>query len=202
LLRQPEGRQVDLKAIPTNVLLLDIVMYVCLPLWLIMGFIDWYCHRKSKIEETTGWRESILHAIMGLQVGIPIVLGLYFEINVLQFMIMFAVLVFHEVVAHMDVKYALNTRKISILETHVHSFMEVLPFVVVALIIIMKWPAFVDLITFNWEGNMGLAWKRVPLHHSYMTAYFCTLIIIDIVPYMEELWRCYRYRQLKAGKAT
>lgn len=178
-------------------LLFNFVMFVCLPLWLIMGFIDWYCHKKSKIEETSGWQESVYHAIMGVQVGIPIFLGLYFEINVLQFIIMFMVLIFHEVVAHMDVHYALHKREISILETHVHSFLECLPFVIVALIVFINWSAFVDFISFNWAGNMSLIFKKRPLDSGYITGYFFTLIILDVIPFIEEFIRCYRFQKSK-----
>lgn len=164
-----------------------------------MGFLDWYCHKKSRIEETTGAKESVYHAIMGVQVGIPVFLGLYFEINVLQFLIMFAILFLHELVAHMDVKYAIDKRKISILETHVHSFLECLPFVIVALIICINWPAFVDFITFNWAGNMSLTLKKNPLNTGYIATYFFTLIVLDVIPYIEEFIRCYRYRKANPG---
>src|SRR5262249_14427961 len=189
------NNKVDLKNIPADVLLFDLILYGCLPLWLIMGFADWYCHRKSRIEETTGMRESILHAIMGIQIGLPVLLGLYCEINVLQLLIMFTILVFHEIVAHMDVKFALHNREISILETHVHSFLEVLPFVIVALIVCINWPAFVDLVTFNWTGNMSLEWKRQPIASNYITGYFFTLLVIDVLPYIEEFIRCWRYQK-------
>jgi hypothetical protein len=189
----------DLKSIPPDVLLFNLVMFGCLPLWLVMGFLDWYCHKQSQIERTTGAKESVFHAIMGIQVGLPVLLGLYFEINALQFIIMFAILIFHELVAHMDVKYALHKRKISILETHVHSFLECLPFVIVALIICINWPAFVDFITFNWQGNLGLAWKKNPLNTEYITYYFFTLIVLDVIPYIEEFIRCYRYKESESS---
>lgn len=184
---------VPLRELTADILVFNFILYGCLPLWLIMGFADWYCHKKSEIEKTTGVRESLLHSIMGVQVGVPIFLGLYFQINVLLLLIMFAVLVFHEIVAHVDVKYALNTREISIFETHVHSFLEVLPFVIVALIICINWSSFVDLITFNWAGNMGLVWKPQPA--KYVTGYFVTLIILDVIPFIEELIRCYLYEK-------
>jgi hypothetical protein len=188
---------VELKELTADVLVFNFILYGCLPLWLIMGFADWYCHKKSQIERTTGIKESIFHAIMGIQIGIPVFLGLYFQINVLLLLIMFAVLIFHEIVAHMDVKYALNTREITIFETHVHSFMEVLPFVIVALIVCINWSAFVDLITFNWAGNMGLAWKPLPLDAKYVTGYFVTLLVLDVIPFIEELARCYLYQKRK-----
>jgi hypothetical protein len=37
-------------------------LYVLLPLWTIPGFGDYLCHRRSKIESTSGTQESITHA--------------------------------------------------------------------------------------------------------------------------------------------
>ena len=183
----------ELKELTSDVIIYNFILYGCLPLWLIMGFGDWWCHKKSRIEATTGVKESIYHAIMGVQIGIPVFLGFYFKINVLLLILMFIVLIFHEWVAHTDVAYALNTREISIYETHIHSFLEVLPFVIVALIVAINWPAFIDLITFNWAGNMGLIWQ--PVNIKYITAYFVPLIVLDVIPFIEELIRCYRYEK-------
>jgi hypothetical protein len=175
--------------------MLYFIMYGCLPAWLIFGLADYFCHRASRIERTTGVRESIFHIIMGGQIAIPVFLGLYFEINVLLLLLTFAVLILHEWVAHLDVAYALNTRHITIWETHVHSFLEVLPFVVVGLIVMRKWSAFIDLITLNWAGHMTLVPKTLPLDWHYITGYFALMMLADVAPYMEELWRCWRYQQ-------
>jgi uncharacterized protein YqgC (DUF456 family) len=183
---------VDLHHIPTDVLLFYFVLYGCLPLWLIMGFVDYYCHRRSDIEKTSGLRETLYHAVMGVQIGIPIFLGLYFEINALLFVVMFLVLIFHEWVAHHDVAYAMKTRKISMLEIHVHSFLEVIPFVIVALIVFINWPNFVDFITLNWAGHCGLELKRHPLDLHYITGYVVLMLVADVAPYMEEFLRCWR----------
>jgi uncharacterized protein YqgC (DUF456 family) len=185
---------VDIHHIPENVLLFNFVLYGCLPLWLVMGCLDYYCHRKSGIEKTSGLKESLYHAVMGIQIGIPVFLGLYFEINTLLFIVMFLVLVFHEWVAHHDVAYAMKTRKISMFETHVHSFLEVIPFVIVALIVLMNWSNFVDFVTFNWAGHCALQFKKHPLDLHYITGYVALMLIADVVPYMEEFWRCFRHR--------
>jgi hypothetical protein len=185
----------DIRSIPIDTLLLYFIMYGCLPAWLIFGLADYVCHRMAKIERTTGIRESILHIVMGGQIAIPVFLGLYFEINVLLLLIAFGVLIFHECVAHIDVKYALHNRPISIWETHVHSFLEVLPFVVVGLIVCRKWSAFVDLVTLNWAGHMALVPKTLPLDAHYIGGYFALMMVADVAPYMEELWRCWRFKQ-------
>lgn len=190
---------VDLRSIPTATLVYDIVLYVCLPLWLIMGFADYYCHRRSGIEKTAGVKESIYHAIMGVQIGIPIFLGLFFRINVMILLLMFVALVFHEWVAHHDVAYARQSRQISMFEIHVHSFLETLPFFTVALLICINWDAFVDLITLQWAGHMGLHLREQGINSHYIMAYVALLLFIDIIPYIEELFRCWRHDR-RAGQ--
>lgn len=190
----------NLHHIPSDVLLFDFILYGCLPLWLIMGFADYCCHRQAQIEKTTGLKETMYHAIMGIQIGIPVFLGLYFEINVLLFLVMFAVLIFHEWVAHHDVLYALNTRKISIWETHIHGFLEVIPFVIVALIICINWDNFIDFITLNWAGHMALEPKRHPFDLYYITWYIVFMLVVDVIPYIEEFIRCWRHGKLRQGQ--
>ena len=185
----------DLRSITTDVLLFNMILYLCLPLWLLMGFADYYCHRKSQIEFTTGMKESIYHAVMGIQIGIPVFLGLFFKINVLLLLLMILVLIFHEWVAHHDVKYALHKREISIMETHVHSFLEVLPFVIVGLIVCINWSAFVDLITLNWTNHFSLVVREKPLDFWYVCGYVTLMLIADVVPFAEEFYRCWRHRQ-------
>ena len=183
-----------LRHLTTDVLLFNLILYVLLPMWLVMGCLDYWCHRKSRIEFTTGMKESLYHSLMGIQIGIPVFLGLFFKINVLLLLIMFVVLVFHEYVAHHDVKYALNTRDISILETHVHSFLEVLPFAIVALIVCINWNAFIDLITFDWAGHMNFVLRDKPLDRMYVGGYVLLMLIADAIPFIEEFLRCWRHR--------
>ena len=183
----------DIRAIPIPVLVFNLILYGCLPLWLIMGLLDYVCHRRSKIELTSGLKESLYHAVMGLQIGVPIFLGLYFQINVLVLLLMLAALVFHVWVAHCDVEYARNSREISMLELHVHSFLETLPFFTVALIICINWPAFVDLITLNWAGHMHFVFFRTEgVTTNYIACYVALLLLADVLPYAEEFIRCSR----------
>lgn len=48
------------------------LMYGVLPLWCGPAMADWIMHRRSRIEETTGARESALHALMMTEAGIPV----------------------------------------------------------------------------------------------------------------------------------
>jgi hypothetical protein len=128
---------------------------------------------------------------MGVQIGIPIFLGLYFQINVLVLLVMIAALVFHVWIAHCDVKYARETRPISMLESHVHSFLETLPIFTVALLICINWGAFVDLITLHWSGHLSFIFSRPQgVTTNYIASYVALMLFADVLPYAEEFFRC------------
>jgi hypothetical protein len=86
--------------VETNQLLINLILYGLLPLWGITGLIDWYCHRATHIETTSGLKESLIHSLMGIQLGIPIVLCIVFYVNVSVLLICIAAWLMHEVVAH------------------------------------------------------------------------------------------------------
>ncbi|WP_205597695.1 hypothetical protein [Paraferrimonas sp. SM1919] len=71
----------------TNQLLINVLLYLFLPLWGIAGFIDWCCHRATKIEHNSGLKESLMHSLMGLQIAIPMALCLVFTVNALILLI-------------------------------------------------------------------------------------------------------------------
>ena len=175
----------------TSVLLINFMLFVLLPLWGISGFIDWLCHRATNIETTSGLKESLMHSVMGIQVGIPIVLCLVFKINILLLLICFLVWILHELVAHWDVHYASKKRHISIWEMHAHSYMASLPLYMLLTILVINWPVFMDLINFNWAGGFEL--ERVQNPHGgqgYLRGYLIFMSILCIFPYMEENIRC------------
>ena len=64
-------------------LVLNVILYVLLPLWGLAGMLDWWCHRQTEIEKTSGLKEAYIHCLMGVQICIPLVLSLLFEVNVL-----------------------------------------------------------------------------------------------------------------------
>ncbi len=181
-------------------LLINLLLYVFLPLWGIAGFFDWMCHRATHIESTSGLKESLMHSLMGIQVGLPILLCLLFRINVLILLICLFLLILHELVAHWDVAYASPRRKITIWEMHAHSYLATLPFFMLSMIVVINWPIVIKLISFDWQGQMNF----VLMDHShggdnYIWYYMTFTFFVGIVPYIEENIRCLRY-QLKHGK--
>ncbi|WP_292124191.1 hypothetical protein [Mesorhizobium sp.] len=104
-----------------------ILMYFVMPIWLIAGFADWLCHRATHIESTTGAKESLIHLLMFVEVGIPLLAAMFLEVNSLIIALMMVVFLAHEATAIWDVRYATTARTVSPVEQHVHSFLEMIP---------------------------------------------------------------------------
>lgn len=177
-----------------NQLLMNLILYGLLPLWGICGFIDWCCHRATKVESTSGIKESLVHSLMGIQLGIPIVLCLTFQMNVLILLICVAMWLAHEFVAHWDVHYATSRRHISIWEVHVHNYMATVPLYLLMLIVVLNWDVAVKTVTLDWAGQFGLHRLQTPPGgNSYLPAYLTFMGILCVVPYLEENIRCLRH---------
>ena len=52
-----------------------------MPLWLGAGLADWNLHRRTRIEETAGPQESLIHHLMFAETGVSVLLGLFCEVN-------------------------------------------------------------------------------------------------------------------------
>lgn len=177
----------------TDDLLVNLILYAILPLWGISGFIDWCCHRATDIEHTTGLRESLVHSLMGIQMGIPIVLGLLFEINVLILLICLAAWAAHEVAAHWDVHYSAPRRRISIWESHVHNYLATIPLYLLMLIVVLNWADMIKLVTLDWAGEFTFRPLNIPHGGSgYLTGYLTFMTVLCVFPYAEENLRCVR----------
>lgn len=186
----------------TDELLVNLILYGLLPLWGITGFIDWYCHRSTGIERTSGLRESLVHSLMGIQLGIPILLCLLFQVNVLILLLCLVAFLCHEVVAHYDVHYSAPLRTISIWEVHVHNYMATIPLYLLMLIVVLNWEVVLRLLSLDWEGQFGLTRVATPHGGSgYFRTYLVFMAVLCVVPYLEENLRCLRERRAGRGAA-
>jgi hypothetical protein len=116
-----------------------LIGYVLFPMWLLAGVLDYWLHQRTDIATTTGPRESRLHLAQTLQVGVPVLIVLFLELNQLALALLVAAAVAHTVTAYWDVRYASQRRTILPLEQVVHSFMFTLPIFVPALLLMMHW---------------------------------------------------------------
>jgi hypothetical protein len=170
-------------------------MYFVLPLWLAAGLADWFCHRVTRIEVTAGPRESVFHLLLLIEMSVPVVLALFFEINALVIAVMIAAYVLHELTTWFDLRYATSTRKVLPVEQMVHSFLEMLPFMGLALLVLLHWDQFLALFGLGSEGpRFALVLKQYPLPLSYSLGALAASFFLNFVPYTEELIRGFRAR--------
>lgn len=186
-----------------SILTLNLILYVLLPIWTIAAFFDWCCHRATRIESTSGLRESLIHAIMGIQVGAAMMVCLLFEVNVLVMLVCLFVLVTHEIVAHHDIVWASSRREIKHWETHIHSYLSSVPFYLFSLIVVRRWGTFLEMVRLDWAGQMKLVPRPEPLGGShYLPAYLTLALCVGVLPYGEEMLRCWLHqRRVSRGKA-
>jgi hypothetical protein len=175
---------------------LVILLYFVLPLWFAAGFADWLCHRAAKIEATAGAKESLIHLLMFGEMAIPLLAALFLEINALIIVLMVVAFLAHEATALWDVSYAVTHRVVSPFEQHVHSFLEMLPLMAAAFVTVLHWPQFLALFGLGSEtARFDLTWKRTPLPVAYVATVLIAALLLEALPYLEELRRCLRAAQ-------
>jgi hypothetical protein len=165
-------------------------MYFIVPLWTAAGVADWACHRASRIEETSGAKESLLHLLMLVEVGLPVLVGIFLEITSPLFALMIVSFLMHEATALWDVAYAVTRREVTPIEQHVHSFLELIPLTAISFVAILHWPQFLALFGSGEENaDCRLVAKRKPLPKRYVAGLLAVLVGLEALPYFEELLR-------------
>ena len=169
------------------------LLYVLLPLWTIPGFGDYLCHRRAKIESTSGTPESLTHTIMMTAIGAPVVLALLFETNALTLTVGAAALAVHELVDLWDVAYAAPRRHVSTTEQHFHSFLECLPFTTFSFLLCLRADQVLAMAGIGKEKpDFRLRLKSEPPPPAYVAGLLAAVTLAIGIPYAEELIRCLR----------
>lgn len=128
-------------AIPmtTDTLLLGMLLYGVFPLWLIVGVADALCHRRSDLPHSSGVHESALHLVMLAQIGAGTLLILFCEITAPVLLVLALLVIVHTATTYWDIAYTLGRRRIGAFEQLVHGWLEVLPFVALAILAVVHW---------------------------------------------------------------
>ncbi|MBV8455148.1 MAG: hypothetical protein JO122_00855 [Acetobacteraceae bacterium] len=84
------------------------VVNVVLPVWLGAGIADWVCHRRTRIEDTTGPKESLVHLAMLTEAAIPVLCGMFLEITSPVLALAITAAQLHDATALWDVSYAVT----------------------------------------------------------------------------------------------
>lgn len=167
-----------------------LLLYFVLPVWLIAGFADWLCHRATEIETTTGLKETWIHILMFLEMGLPLLSALFLDVNALVIGFMIVLFFCHEATALWDVSYAVTARRVSPVEQHIHSFLEMVPLMALLLVISRHWPQFLALFGAGDEpARYELKLRADPLPEAYIIAVMNGILLLEVLPYLEEYWR-------------
>jgi hypothetical protein len=131
---------------------------------------------------------------MLIEVGIPVLAGIFLEITSPLFALMIPSFLLHEATALWDVAYAVTLREVTPIEQHVHSFLELIPLMAISFVAILHWPQFLALFGLGGEKpDCRLTTKRKPLPKNYVAGLLTALIGLEALPYFEELLRGLRW---------
>jgi hypothetical protein len=175
--------------------LIGLLAYGVFPLWLAAGFADYCCHRVTRIEQTTGRAESLLHAVQYLQIVAGIALALFLDVSSLVLVLVIALALLHLATGYVDIAYTSGRRYISPPEQHIHSYMEMLPLAATALFVILYWIPFAAI--FN---DDAASWSVTRRQHG-LPAGAVAAIAVGIasagLAIAEEYFRCARRRDAR-----
>lgn len=171
-----------------------LLLYAVLPCWIAAGFADYWCHRATAIERTSGTKESVLHLLQFGLIAIPTILALLMEINAAFFAVAIVSIIIHHAIAYIDVRYANDTRVVPPIEQMVHSLLELLPITALLLLLVLHWGQFLALVGLGTEvADFLLTLKSDPLPVWYVLSAIAAAGLFNAIPYLEELARCLRH---------
>jgi hypothetical protein len=167
-----------------------------MPLWLGAGLADWYRHKQTRIEDTAGARESMIHALMMTEAGIPVTLGLFCEVNPGVLAVCMTALAAHSLTAYWDVSYAEERRRVTPVEQHIHSVLEMTPVMATGFLAALYWDQVRALAGFGGERpDFAIRGKRRdPLTGHTKVLLIGAMGLFGALPYAEEMLRCLRRR--------
>lgn len=186
----PPPRQVRAAPADPGAAIETALMRFVVPVWLAAGVADWACHKRDRIETSTGAPESMIHLLMLAEVGLPTLAALFFEITEPVAALMIAAFLVHEATALWDVSYASARRRISPVEQHVHSFLELMPLLALTLFACRHAPAFRRLLR-PARAEWRLRRRRAPPPSGgYVAGLLGAIALLELAPFAEELVRC------------
>ena len=169
------------------------LLYAVMPIWSVAGFLDWLWHKQTRIETTSGTKESVMHLIMMAEAGAPILTGMFLEVNAGSLALMGAGWLLHEATVAWDVRYTLSRRKIYTREQITHSYMEKVPFDILVTFACLYPEQLLSLLRLGSQRpDLKLRVRKKPVPLKDFIAIVAAMGLISGVPHLEELWRCYR----------
>ncbi|MCC8363347.1 hypothetical protein LK996_09715 [Lysobacter sp. A6] len=155
-------------------------------IWLLAGTGDFACHRRTDLPRTSGVAESFAHLLQLALLGGAIFVWLAFEVGRDALLMMAACVVVHAVVGYRDTRIAFARRRVvSPIEQHLHSVLDMAPFIAFGWIAWTAWPV---------HGEPGLTLRTPALPAWTWIAILLPAIVLVVVPAMMEFRSALRVR--------
>jgi hypothetical protein len=170
-----------------------LLLHVLLPLWMLAGLADWACHRQQRIEHSAGLKETLLHWLMLMELGVGILVALLLQVNAATLLLMLAACIAHELTMWWDLSYASSRRVIPAVEQWVHGVQLALPWVgwfSLAALHPQQAMALFDPGAGVADWQLQLKTPQLPMH--IIVAVLVGACVLVLLPFAQELWRCLR----------
>lgn len=182
-------------------LLWGLLGYVLFPLWLLAGLVDYWTHQRSDIAVTAGVRESVLHLLQTMQVGIPVLVVLFLDLTLATLAVIVAFAVAHTVTAYGDIRYASAYREILPLEQVVHAALITLPLFATVVLVILHWPVVhtpTGLLA-DGSGYPQWRWRDPPWPRRLVAMVLVASVLFGLLPGLAEFRQGVRARREAPG---
>ncbi|WP_208415145.1 hypothetical protein [Xanthomonas arboricola] len=154
-------------------------------LWLTVGAVDFQLHRASSIESTSGLNESRLHLVQIAILGLATILWLCFRASQPLFAILLGLVCLHAITGYWDTRVAYPKRALRPLEQHVHSILDVAPWVAAGAV---YWSIP------NKHIETAVAFEPAPM--ALWLFAIVPALFLTVLPALFEFRRCLVYRAL------
>lgn len=156
-------------------------------LWLLAGTGDFACHRRTDLPRTSGVAESFAHLLQLGLLGGAILAWLAFDAGRDVLLLMTACVVSHALVGYWDTRIAFARRRVvSPIEQHLHSVLDMAPFIALAWIAWRQWPVS--------QGEQGMTLRTPALSARIWIAVLLPAIVLVVAPAIMEFTSALRAR--------
>lgn len=171
-----------------------LLMAGVIPLWIAAGFADWWCHRRTSIQTTSGLAENVFHWILLGEAGVAIVAVAFLENSAGLLLLVLASFLAHELTTYIELRYTVQYRQVRPAEQMVHSFMELLPLLMLALLAVAQWDTLQPLFG-RGAADWALRPKGEPWPLDYLVGAGLAVLLFNVLPMAEEMVRCVRAKR-------
>jgi hypothetical protein len=156
--------------------------------WLAAGAGDFLRHRRTDLPHTSGVAESASHLVQLALLALAIIVGLAFEMGRAIALLLLVLVVVHAAVGYWDTQVAFNRRRVvAPLEQHIHSVLDMAPWIALGWAIATTWPAAAS-------DGWDVALRRPPLPVAVWLAMLLPATVLSVAPALLEFRAAWKAR--------